>query len=671
MPGMSGRGSFTVFALPLVACAAWLCPGDARAQDIPFDSAIDVQLFEYAPGTHSFLTVPDADIVGQRQFTLDFLVTFLTDPFTIYNVDEVEDEIVDQRTEVVGQVLAGQLGGAYGLRDSLQLSASVPLVFSMSGDGLDLTMASAGDGLQASGLGDLRVELAWRFYQTQRLRLAVVPGLTMPTSFGTDPGDDDGVGGGAFLGDNLPSGRVRVAAKYTPSRRLALGAFAGAILRKPREIYSSEIGQQLTYGVAANVTINDRVAGIAEVFGRSGFNTDVDASPMEAVGGLRIRATGSVSVLVGGGAGVVRGIGAPGLRVFASVGWAPDYRDSDGDGVANQDDTCPLVEEDRDGFEDSDGCPDDDNDGDKREDAIDKCPLKPEDLDGFDDEDGCPELDNDNDGFLDADDRCPIDREDGKAPFDKDGCPAGKRDSDDDGIADNRDQCPDEFEDADGFEDWDGCPDVDNDGDDLPDEFDECPLCREDVDGFKDDDGCPEPDNDGDGVPDASDKCADESEVINGVDDFDGCPDGGGAMSVSLDGDRVTIDAEIDFSRADGLSRRGRGVVDQLAGLALSHPEITRWRVVASAPRKGSDEQTRAASQRRAHAVRDHMVSRGVEARRIEAIGAVADRAVVAMVALERAEGDFMCPASAEAVERQPSSPPPQPAASESSFEDR
>ncbi len=49
-------------------------------------------------------------------------------------------------------------------------------------------------------------------------------------------------------------------------------------------------------------------------------------------------------------------------------------RDSDGDGIFNFQDRCPFQPEDRDGFEDSDGCPDPDNDGDGIPDALDPTP---------------------------------------------------------------------------------------------------------------------------------------------------------------------------------------------------------------------------------------------------------------------------------------------------------
>ena len=66
--------------------------------------------------------------------------------------------------------------------------------------------------------------------------------------------------------------------------------------------------------------------------------------------------------------------------------------DRDGDGVPDDVDKCPDEPEDRDGFEDDDGCPDPDNDGDGIPDVSDKCPNDPENFNGYQDDDGCPDV---------------------------------------------------------------------------------------------------------------------------------------------------------------------------------------------------------------------------------------------------------------------------------------
>lgn len=69
----------------------------------------------------------------------------------------------------------------------------------------------------------------------------------------------------------------------------------------------------------------------------------------------------------------------------------PPPPDRDGDGIVDAADQCPDRAEDKDGFEDGDGCPDIDNDGDEVLDIADACPQEAETFNGYEDEDGCPD----------------------------------------------------------------------------------------------------------------------------------------------------------------------------------------------------------------------------------------------------------------------------------------
>lgn len=101
-------------------------------------------------------------------------------------------------------------------------------------------------------------------------------------------------------------------------------------------------------------------------------------------------------------------------------------RDFDGDGITNKLDKCPKQPEDKDGFQDDDGCPDPDNDGDGIPDVVDKSPMQAEDMDGYMDTDGAPDPDNDGDGIPDVQDECPNEPETMNGYADKDGCPDEK-----------------------------------------------------------------------------------------------------------------------------------------------------------------------------------------------------------------------------------------------------
>ena len=139
-------------------------------------------------------------------------------------------------------------------------------------------------------------------------------------------------------------------------------------------------------------------------------------------------------------------------------------KDTDGDGIYDRDDECPLVP----GLPEFNGCPDTDGDG--IPDHLDECPF----------EAGLPEFN---------------------------GCP----DTDGDGIPDKNDECPT----VPGLKQFNGCPDGDGDG--VPDHLDECPT----VAGPKENKGCPWPDRDGDGVIDKDDDCPD----VPGTVANRGCPE--------------------------------------------------------------------------------------------------------------------------------------------------
>jgi outer membrane protein OmpA-like peptidoglycan-associated protein len=186
---------------------------------------------------------------------------------------------------------------------------------------------------------------------------------------------------------------------------------------------------------------------------------------LQVTGGATVRVSPDVTANLMLGTGLF-GARADEIRITTGLVWAPQpagggiamgRADRDGDGIPDASDACPDEPEDKDGFQDEDGCPDPDNDRDGIPDSADKCPNQPEDKDGFQDQDGCPDPDNDHDGIPDA-----------------------------------TDKCPDEPEDKDGFQDEDGCPDDDNDGDGFPDAVDKCPNDPETVNGFEDDDGCPD-----------------------------------------------------------------------------------------------------------------------------------------------------------------------------------
>jgi hypothetical protein len=182
------------------------------------------------------------------------------------------------------------------------------------------------------------------------------------------------------------------------------GIYVNQDSKRSRIVYNDFYGNRSTYNIYA--VINE---------------TNVGKDP-----GLNLRGVVMYTFASFGAAGFpLAGLGKGGSDIgpMSDAAISHDRIDSDGDGVPDDIDQCPDMPEDKDGFQDEDGCPDFDNDNDGIYDSQDQCPNEPEDFDGFQDADGCPDLDNDHDGIPDKLDKCPNTPRNIDGKKDSDGCP--------------------------------------------------------------------------------------------------------------------------------------------------------------------------------------------------------------------------------------------------------
>ncbi len=358
----------------------------------------------------------------------------------------------DQRFTVVDTLMQLHAAAGFGLGGIGEFEVILPMTLDSSGD----TTRFSGFGAFAVGdlLARLRFTLVERDARGNGFGLALGAGVGIPTGDGEAGSGDGGV-------TIVP----RLAASFGFADIAMVAVNVGLNVRTDAADYGNlDFDHELQYGVGIQLQPIDTFGIGLELLGRTQLSTafsDDAESPLELVGGVRVRALEGLHVEAGGGTGLVGGYGAPSYRFFAGLQWAPwgrNVSDRDEDGIEDDADACPDEAEDKDGFDDFDGCPDLDNDRDGTPDSRDLCPDAAEDIDGFEDDDGCPDLDNDRDGIDDAQDKCPDDPEDFDAFEDEDGC--SDKDNDGDGIEDTADGCPDDPENFNGFEDEDGCPDT-------------------------------------------------------------------------------------------------------------------------------------------------------------------------------------------------------------------
>ena len=377
---------------------------------------------------------------------------------------ELIDTTTDDRVaDVIRYQLNMELLLAMGFFDRLELGLALPVTLVQKSDDLAVLDRSPGTSL-AGGLGDIRIQPKLRIMTRGPATLALALPFSVPS------GKQD-----AFLGDESVT--------FSPRAVIAFDTTYFDV--------ALNVGYRLRQDQSRDVSDTQRLAVDDEVFGSAGirvalwkdhldlladgfvsasiYEQDREEVPVEALGGLRYYFPHGIIANAGAGAGVTRGIGAPRFRVYWGLAYqytpvaAPRPQpvaadpDPDHDSILGDNDKCPTDPEDKDGFEDADGCPDTDNDKDAILDDKDRCPNEPEDRDGFEDEDGCPDTDNDKDGILDENDRCPNEPEDKDGFEDEDGCP--DTDNDKDGILDENDRCPNQPEVINGVDDTDGCPD--------------------------------------------------------------------------------------------------------------------------------------------------------------------------------------------------------------------
>ncbi|WP_437655387.1 hypothetical protein [Sorangium sp. So ce1182] len=323
--------------------------------------------------------------------------------------DPGSDEV---RFDVIRHQASADLAAGVGIARRLLVGLTLPVVVYQTGDEptSDAARVLGETWVPAQAIGDLGLIGKLTLLQPTGgdlggLALALHDRFTLPT------GDE-----ASFVGEGSVTNELRLLAEY---RLIAFGAHlaAGLKLRGSQARFACQatpidprgvdpcptvFGHELPFGLG--LSFRPQILGI-DPEGRATFFLEAHGHlPLAPVApferqemaalelGVAARyALGDVSLLGGVGTALVGGVGTTPLRAVLSVAWTPRVHDVDDDGVDDEADQCSELAEDRDGFQDDDGCPEGDNDEDGVVDDEDRCPAQPEDEDGVADEDGCPD----------------------------------------------------------------------------------------------------------------------------------------------------------------------------------------------------------------------------------------------------------------------------------------
>jgi outer membrane protein OmpA-like peptidoglycan-associated protein len=210
---------------------------------------------------------------------------------------------------------------------------------------------------------------------------------------------------------------------------------------------------------------------------------------------------------------------------------------------------------------------------------------------------GCP--DTDNDKIMDKEDECP----DTPGLPEFKGCP----DTDGDGTQDKEDLCPDVF----GPKELKGCPD--KDADKILDKDDNCPEQAGPVENK----GCPWPDQDKDGIFDKDDSC----KTVAGIAMYKGCPPPPPPPPPMKPAEKKIVEkafASLEFATAkDIIKPKSFPSLNALAQLMKAHEADWKLKLVGHTDNEGTEEGNMILSEKRATAVKNYLVKKGVNADQI------------------------------------------------------
>ena len=334
------------------------------------------QLFRPAPGTQSFLTVEGAMIGKHLDYSLGMFSNYQLKPVLLRTCQSVNanNDCTDWSSDqgaIVKHHFTFEFSSNMSFFEIFEAGLVIPIVPYLGGDDVPPPAGSTQTTTIAAptenfGLEDIRLHLKMDLWKTvfrftnDNFGLALFTTFTFPTG--------DALHNASFYGDSSVTIHPGLASEYRWSR-VRLGLNMGYFWRTKKEFYFAELGQRLTYGTAVEVEIIKNLTGTLEIFGQSAFRKLASiSSPLEADLAFKYKFKNGLSLIAGLGDSIIGGITSPLLRAFAGVSWSPlkkgeslswlPRKDTDGDGIFDDQDKCPNIAEVMNGFGDKDGCPD-------------------------------------------------------------------------------------------------------------------------------------------------------------------------------------------------------------------------------------------------------------------------------------------------------------------------
>jgi hypothetical protein len=321
----------------------------------------DDTLWPHAGSSH-FFSIGAADPVEAGTVGFGLSTSYLSRPITLQVATPGPG---GTQYNVIDNQVNGSFLWSYGMTDRLEIDLVLPVTFGQSGVGTNpITGGPPQNALSNTATRDLRFGIAYGLLKREAVDPYAPrePGRAAGDGFGmalrfdmSAPTGDTGGFASNGTGVWLPG----ISADYRYGHFFA-GAELGARLRPTQQFEEARIGNQgyVALGAAWDVLARELFTVGAEAFALPTFAQQGSGTSSTTGGGAIVPAEWMVSVrtspmfggdlqiqLGGGGSLPFTGdpITSPRFRFALSVRYARQGRDTDGDGVKDEDDKCPLV----------------------------------------------------------------------------------------------------------------------------------------------------------------------------------------------------------------------------------------------------------------------------------------------------------------------------------------
>lgn len=270
------------------------------------------------------------------------LIEYANRPLVYVTEREGQDPV---RSVALNHLAALHLNGTLAVHERLRFGLSAPIYATSTGF----------DGPQGANLGDLRLDAltVLREPALDGIGLGVVGWLDLPTGSPQ-----------RFLGRRAVAGGFSGIGTYE-AERLTLTGNLGLHLEPSVDVENIKGADLLIAGGGASYLVSDRTSLGLEALMRASLASNDRAwtgSPAEAILSIRHRDPSGGFVTAGLAAPLSQGVGAAAWRVFLGGGFGRlgpvEPRDRDGDGIPDKLDACPDEPETFNDYIDEDGCPD-------------------------------------------------------------------------------------------------------------------------------------------------------------------------------------------------------------------------------------------------------------------------------------------------------------------------